>query len=59
MTSGFALLATPVKYGETGIMTFMTGGDGVVYERDVGPDTATIAANTQEFNPIDDWSPAE
>src|SRR5579863_5336960 len=39
MTGGFAILATPVKYGETGIMTFMTGMDGVVYERDLGPDT--------------------
>jgi hypothetical protein len=59
MTGGFALLATPVKYGETGIMTFMTGRDGVVYERDFGPDTATIAAYIQEFNPTDDWSPVE
>jgi Protein of unknown function (DUF2950) len=59
MTGGFAILATPVKYGETGIMTFMTGRDGVVYERDLGPDTATIAAYIQEFNPTDDWSPVE
>jgi len=59
MTGGFAILATPVKYGETGVMTFMTGRDGVVYERDLGPDTATIAAHIQEFNPTDDWSPVE
>ena len=59
MTGGFAILATPVRYGETGIMTFMTGRDGVVYERDLGPDTATIAAYIQEFNPTDDWSPVE
>src|SRR5579863_405302 len=59
MTGGFAILATPVKYGETGIMTFMTGMDGVVYERDLGPDTGTIAAYIQEFNPTDDWSPVE
>src|SRR5579862_2080794 len=55
MTGGFAILATPVKYGETGIMTFMTGADGTVYERDLGPDTTKIAASIQEFNPNDDW----
>ena len=59
MTGGFAVLATPVKYAETGIATFMTGSDGVVYERDLGPDTAKIAASIQEFNPTDDWSPVE
>ena len=37
MTGGFAILATPVKYGQTGIMTFMSGSDGAVYERDFGP----------------------
>ena len=47
MTGGFAILATPVKYAETGVMTFMTGSDGIVYERDLGPDTAKIAASIQ------------
>jgi hypothetical protein len=55
MTGGFAVLATPVNYGETGIMTFMSGMDGVVYERDLGRDTAKIAASIQKFNPSDDW----
>ncbi len=59
MTDGFAILATPVKYAETGIMTFMTGNDGVIYERDLGPDTAKIAAAIQQFNPTDDWSEVE
>jgi len=59
MAGGYAVLATPVKYAETGIMTFMTGVDGVVYERDLGPDTAKIAASIHEFNPTDDWSPVE
>jgi hypothetical protein len=59
MTGGFAILATPVKYAETGIMTFMTGRDGVVYERDLGPDTVKIAASIHEYNPTDDWSPVE
>jgi hypothetical protein len=59
MTGGFAILATPVKYAETGIMTFMTGVDGVIYERDLGPDTAKVAASITEFNPTDDWSSVE
>ena len=59
MTGGFAILATPLKYAETGIMTFMTGRDGVVYERDLGPDTVKLAASIQEYNPTDDWSPVE
>jgi hypothetical protein len=59
MTGGFAILATPVAYADTGIMTFLIGSDGLVYERDLGPDTTKIAALIQEFNPTDDWSPVE
>jgi len=59
MTGGFAVLATPVKYGETGIGTFMAGPDGTVYERDMGPDTVKMAASMQKFNPTSDWSPVE
>jgi hypothetical protein len=59
MTGGFAILATPVKYAETGIMTFMTGRDGAVYERDLGPDTVNLAASIQEYNPTEDWSEVE
>ena len=59
MTGGFAILATPLKYAETGIMTFIAGRDGVVYERDLGPDTVKLAASIQEYNPTDDWSPVE
>jgi hypothetical protein len=59
MIAGFAILATPVDYAQTGIMTFLTSSDGVVYERDLGPDTAKIAAAIQEFNPTDDWLQVE
>jgi len=59
MTGGFAILATPAKYGETGIMSFMLGRDGFVYERDLGPDTTKIAATLQEYNPNDNWSRIE
>ncbi len=59
MTGGFAILATPVKYGETGIMTFMIGREGFVYERDLGPDTAKNAVSIQQYNPDDNWSPID
>ncbi|MGD0647412.1 MAG: DUF2950 family protein [Acidobacteriaceae bacterium] len=59
MTGGFAILATPVKYGETGIMSFMLGRDGFVYERNMGPDTTRIAAPLQEYNPDHNWSPID
>jgi Protein of unknown function (DUF2950) len=60
MTGGFAILATPVKFGETGIMSFLMGREGFVYERDLGPDTAKTAATIQEYNPYDDnWSPID
>jgi len=37
----------------------MVGSDGVVYERNLGPDTAKIAASIQQYNPTDDWSAVE
>ena len=59
MTGGFAILATPVKYGETGIMSFLLGPGGFVYEQDLGPDTVNIATSIPEFNPDDKWSPID
>ena len=59
LTGSFAILATPMKYGETGIMTFMTASNGKIYEQNLGPDTAKIAASIQEFTPTDDWSPVQ
>ena len=59
MTGGFAILAIPVKYGETGIMSFMISREGFVFERDLGPDTAMTAAPIQEYNPDSNWSPID
>lgn len=59
MIGGFAILATPVKYGETGIMTFLMGPHGFVYERDLGPETRKIAGAIQDFNPDENWSLVE
>jgi hypothetical protein len=59
MTAGFALIAWPVKYGETGVMTFITGSDGTVYQRDLGPGTAQAAPAIKTFNPDAGWQPAQ
>jgi hypothetical protein len=59
MIGGFAVLAWPVTYDETGVMTFMVNQDGVVYEQDLGPDTAQKAGNIAVFNPDKDWQKAD
>jgi hypothetical protein len=57
MTRGFAILAYPAQYQASGIMTFLVGTDGMVYEKDLGPKTADIAAAMTEYNPGDGWKP--
>jgi hypothetical protein len=57
LTGGFALLAYPASYGSSGVMTFMVNQDGVVWQRDLGKDTATAAAAITQFNPDDNWTP--
>jgi hypothetical protein len=58
MTGGFAVLAWPAEYRNSGIMTFVVGKDGVVYQKDLGEKTAEAAQAIQEYNPGDGWSPA-
>ena len=58
MTGGYAFLAYPAQYRNSGIMTFVIGPDGVVYQKDLGADTATAAAAMSEYNPGDGWVPA-
>ncbi|WP_310631387.1 DUF2950 domain-containing protein [Paraburkholderia sp.] len=53
---GFAVIAWPVKYGETGIKTFMVSHSGQVYERDLGPESATKARAMKSFDPGPGWS---
>jgi len=57
MIGGFALVAFPAKYGVTGVKTFMVSNDGVVYEKDLGPQTLEIARTMERFNPDKSWSP--
>jgi len=55
MIGGFALVAFPARYGVSGIMTFIVNHDGVVYQKDLGPNTAAIARAMKEFNPDTTW----
>jgi Protein of unknown function (DUF2950) len=55
----FAAIAWPGHYGETGIMTFMVNYDGVVYQRDLGPETRLLAPAIASFNPEKGWEKAD
>ena len=56
MPGGFALLAYPAKYAFSGVMTFVVSQDGVVYQKDLGKDTATQAPRLAEYNPDESWT---
>lgn len=58
MTKGFAAIAYPAEYGNSGIMTFIVNQQGIVFETDLGEETATLAAEIAEYNPDDTWEPA-
>ena len=58
MMGGFALVAWPAQYGVTGVRTFLVNHDGVVYEKDLGPSTATAVTAITRFNPDKTWLPA-
>ena len=57
MTRGFAILAYPAAYQDSGIMSFLVGADGIVYEKDLGPKTADVATAMTDYNPGDGWKP--
>lgn len=57
MIGGFALIAFPAQYRLTGVKTFMVSHDGVVYEKDFGPNTLEIAGQIDRFNPDKTWTP--
>jgi Protein of unknown function (DUF2950) len=55
MIGGFALAAAPAEYRVTGVMTFIVGPDGVVYQKDLGPDTLKIFDKMDRYNPDKTW----
>jgi hypothetical protein len=56
MIGGFALVAYPATYGVSGIMTFLVNHDGVVYQKDFGPNTPQVANAMKTFNPDKTWT---
>jgi hypothetical protein len=56
MVGGFALIAWPAVFESSGIMTFVVGPDGDVYQKDLGPETARIATSITAFDPDLTWS---
>ena len=59
MIGGFGLAVAPAEYRVTGVMTFMVGADGVVYEKDLGPDTLKIFQSMDKYNPDNTWKETE
>lgn len=55
MIGGFALLAVPAEYGVTGVKSFMVSNDGIVYQKDLGPDSLNIGKATELYNPDKTW----
>ena len=59
MIGGFGLVAWPARYGDSGVMTFMVNHDGVVYQKNLGPQTAKIAPQISRFDPDSTWQKVE
>jgi len=59
MIGGFGLVAWPARYGDSGVVTFMVNHDSVVYQKNLGPQTATIAPVISRFDPDPSWQKAE
>jgi Protein of unknown function (DUF2950) len=59
MIGGFALVAAPAEYRVTGVKTFIVGSDGVVYQKDLGPNTLDLFKKMDRYNPDKTWTPVE
>jgi DUF2950 family protein len=55
MIGGFALVAVPAQYRVTGVKTFIVSNDGIVYQKDLGPDSLNIAKQMERYNPDKTW----
>jgi len=56
MIGGFAVVAYPAEYGNSGVMTFIVNHDGNVFEKDLGKNTASIAKSVKAYNPDKTWT---
>ncbi len=55
MTGGFAMIAFPATYGDSGIMTFIVDQNGIVFQKNLGPDTAKLAHSIKQYDPDNSW----
>ena len=58
MIGGFALVAWPAEFGESGIMTFIVNQQGRVYQRNLGPKTEKLASAMKAYDPDSSWYPS-
>jgi hypothetical protein len=56
MIGGFALVAYPAAYGNSGVMSFIVNHDGKVFQKNLGKNTASVAAAMKEYNPDQSWT---
>ena len=59
MIGGFALAAAPAEYRVTGVKTFIVSYEGVVYQKDLGPDSLKIFKEMELYNPDKSWQPTD
>ena len=57
MTGGFAAVAWPAKYGNSGIMSFLVSQQGIVFQKDLGAETDTAVAAITAYDPDSSWNP--
>jgi Protein of unknown function (DUF2950) len=59
LTGGFAFVAYPAEYDDSGVMTFIINQDGLLFQKDLGKTTTEIATAMSQFDPAEGWSPVE
>ena len=59
MIAGHAMVAWPAAYGDSGVETFVCGENGIVYQKDLGPNTAALGASMAQYNPDASWKVVE
>jgi hypothetical protein len=59
MIGGFAILAHPADYANSGVMTFLANHEGVVYQKDLGENTEELAKAMQLYEPDQTWMPVQ
>jgi hypothetical protein len=58
MIGGFAVVAYPAEYGSSGVMSFLVNHDGVVYQKDLGPETERVVGEMTSYDPDATWTVA-